>query len=240
MLAVDDRLELAEGPGGPAQEGGARGAEAIAARGSASERGRPSPRDDDAEGGSGAPARSRPRSTRARTARAATDRAAGSRPGREPHVEAVDAEAGLADHRGGQPERGARTHRRARPRAPAPGGRRRPLPRGGAGAAPTSRTIDAGAELDVATRAEGREHGDRQDDEREQEELDPHAAPQARGIAERRAAHPAQHDEHDEEHRLGEDRPPVARSTRAARPRSTRRGRGRGPSRRSAPRRATR
>ena len=134
---------------------------------------------------------------------------AGSGAGREPHVEAVDAEARLADHGGRQPERGAGAHREPDGELLRLGGedncpaRRR---RRGRNLADDRRRGGA----HVAAGAKGREHRDRHDDEREQDELDPDAAAQAGRIAERRAAHPAQHDEHEEEHRLGDDRPPVA------------------------------
>ena len=83
------------------------------------------------------------------------------------------------------------------------------VPRGGAGTGATSRTIDAGVELtsrpgrrDVST-ATATTTSD------EQDELDSDGAAQADRIGERLAAHPAQHDEHEEEHRLGNDRSPI-------------------------------
>ena len=135
---------------------------------------------------------------------------AGGGAGREPHVEAVDAEARLADHRGSQPERGARAHRqpdgellrlapRTRPSRAAAPARLRPRGRSTPGPSSTSRPGRSEVSTATATTTSASRTSSTRTLRRRRG-----------GIAERRAAQPAQHDEHEEEHRLGDDRPPVA------------------------------
>ena len=134
---------------------------------------------------------------------------AGSGPGREPHVEAVDAEAPSGRSRWPSGRAGCRGAPRARRRAPSPRAAKTTVPRGGAGAGATSRTIDAGVELtsrpgrrDVSTATATTTSTSR--------------TSSTRTVRRRRAGSPSAERliqpstiEHEEEHRLGADRPSV-------------------------------
>ena len=145
VLAVDDRLELAEGAGGPAQEGGARGGRPLP-HGERQRAGGAVTGDDDAEAARMGE-RDRPRIA-PMPARMGGDRpGAGSRSG----PRAARRGRRRRSPSGRSPWPSARAGRlgapTARRRAPSPRAANTTVPRGGAGTGATSRTIDAGVEL---------------------------------------------------------------------------------------------